>query len=517
MGKRTTTTIILAGIMVLLVMCAAAALSFSGMIHAQKVEASQVWSQNFSQAQSMKIIDLTGDGQDDLFIQNQDSAAIYDANGNQTFSTSFQLPGVTTLGDVTGDNVDDILIFHPGLPNVEVISKGQVIASLSADLPGLPARIIVVQFASGPEIILGDASGHLMALSPDGQTLWQARLGSDEIRGLDDVKIDGQTNLVAVNRDGQLAVIDAQGYPLWNDNAGTLRRMRAYDLDGNGTSEVITGGEYGAFTIWNAADGSQLHNLSLGQAISELRAVELNGDPSSMEIVAGGKNGGVWGIDSTGKKLWSHSLSDKVTEIAGIDINGDGAEEAVVGDDSGQVAIFSGDGGRENLASHASGIMRIDAGKLGDKRMVAIADGNSVEIQRLTLNSLPGFQFTPLLVGLIVSAIIIVIAWVIATLPPKPELKVALEDKSRESLEAQRRMLKENIADVERLRQSGEMTADAYLARLKQLRSELAANETAFKQAGYPVKVETFQCPHCGGTLELGMDKCEYCGQVILT
>jgi len=29
--------------------------------------------------------------------------------------------------------------------------------------------------------------------------------------------------------------------------------------------------------------------------------------------------------------------------------------------------------------------------------------------------------------------------------------------------------------------------------------------------------VETFKCPNCGGTLELGMDKCEYCGQVILS
>ena len=28
---------------------------------------------------------------------------------------------------------------------------------------------------------------------------------------------------------------------------------------------------------------------------------------------------------------------------------------------------------------------------------------------------------------------------------------------------------------------------------------------------------DRFTCPNCGGTLELGMDKCEYCGHVILT
>jgi hypothetical protein len=112
--------------------------------------------------------------------------------------------------------------------------------------------------------------------------------------------------------------------------------------------------------------------------------------------------------------------------------------------------------------------------------------------------------------------VILVIAGILSSIPPKPEMKVSYQDKSKESLEAQRRMLKEHIADVERLRKSGEMAGDAYLARLKRLRGDLAENEAAFKAAGYSVKVETFNCPNCGGTLELGMDKCEYCGQVIL-
>jgi hypothetical protein len=146
-----------------------------------------------------------------------------------------------------------------------------------------------------------------------------------------------------------------------------------------------------------------------------------------------------------------------------------------------------------------------------------IADLGRVEANKETLSSLPGFQFTPLVVGLVVSAVILIIAAIFASIPPKPELKVSFQNKSKESLEAERRMLKESIADVERLRKSGEVTGDAYLARLKRLRSDLADNETAFKQAGLQVKAETFACPNCGGTLELGMDKCEYCGQAILS
>jgi hypothetical protein len=255
----------------------------------------------------------------------------------------------------------------------------------------------------------------------------------------------------------------------------------------------------------------------LGQAVSEVREVELNGDPSSREIVVGGKEGGVWAFSNTGSKLWSSSLSDKVTEISGIDIDEDGKEEAVIGADSGEVVVFTGNGSRNSLTTHSTGIYRIDVGKLGTDRYVVIADGGKVDVEKVNFSSIPGFQYTPLIVGLIVSAIIFVIAGILVSIPQKPEMKVAFQNTSRESLEAQRRMLKESIADVERLRQSGEVTGDAYLARLKRLRADLADNEAAFKSQGYPIKVETIQCPNCGGTLELGMDKCEYCGQVLLS
>ena len=90
----------------------------------------------------------------------------------------------------------------------------------------------------------------------------------------------------------------------------------------------------------------------MGQAVTEVRVVELNGDPSSREFVVGGKDGGIWAFSfdgTTAKQLWTGSLSDKVTEISGIDVDGDGKEEAVIGDESGNVAVFTGDGTRNNL------------------------------------------------------------------------------------------------------------------------------------------------------------------------
>lgn len=511
---------IVAFVLVCLVMAVSGIFAFSGAVTAEKFGADVAWSKPYNAPESMKIIDVTGDGAGDLFLQTTDTVSVWDGNGESLFSFGYASPK-TTLGDADGDGVEDIIVYHRGEGmSVDVISKGQP-KTIAGPLDiGAPARVALIRFASGPQIVLGDTGGNLLSISLDGKPLWKASLGNEEIRGLDDAKINGATYLAAASHSGDVAVIDSNGQNVWQVSQEQLRRLRAFDLNADGNSELITGGEYGALNIYSAVNGNILFTKSIGQAVSEVREVELNGDPSSREFVVGGKDGGVWAFSfngSTATEMWSGSLSDKVTEISGIDVNEDGKEEAVIGDDSGKVAVFTENGTRNNLSQRSGGIARIDVGKLGNQRYVVIADQSSVEANKMNFSSIPGFQYTPLVVGVIVSAVILVIAAILASIPKKPELKVSFQDKSRESLEAERRMLKESIADVERLRKSGEVTGDAYLARLKRLRADLAENEAAFKSQGFPIKVETIQCPNCGGTLELGMDKCEYCGQVLLS
>ena len=511
---------VVAFIMVCLVMAVAGFFAFSGSIKAEKFGSDVEWSHPFANAESMKVIDLTGDGKDDLFIQSPDDLTVLDDTGKQIFDFGYQSMK-TTLGDVNGDNVEDIVVFHmKSSQAVDIISKGKSRELVNSLPVGAPSRVAVIRFSSGPQIVLGDTAGNVLSLSTSGKHLWKGKLGVNEIRGMDDVTVKGQMYVAIASYDGTISIFDSNGNTLWREDQEQLRRMRAFDLNGDGTSEIISGGEYGTFRIYNAADGSILFETSLGQPVSEVREVELNGDPSSREIVAGGKEGGVWAFSfdgATASQIWSGSMSDKVTEIAGIDVDDDGKEEAVIGDDNGKVAIFTANGTRSNLPDRSSGIARVDVGKLGSERYVVVADLSEVQVNKVNFSSIPGFQYTPLIVGLIISAVILVIAAILASIPPKPEMKVSFQDTSMESLNAQRRMLKESIADVERLRKSGEVTGDAYLARLKRLRADLADNESAFKKQGYNVKIETIQCPNCGGTLELGMDKCEYCGQVLLS
>jgi hypothetical protein len=511
---------VVAFVMICLVMGVSGVFAFSGLAAAEKFGSTVAWSQSYDTAESMKVIDLTGDGQDELFMQNTSSVYVLDGSGATVLYLDYASPK-TTLGDVNGDGVEDIVVYYFGNGlAVDVISKGQATVLAEGLNIGNPARVALIRFSTGPEIVLGDSSGAILALSTDGAPLWNSNVGSAEIRGMDDARIGGEVHVAIASNDGTVKVFASDGKNVWTVNQEELRRMRAFDLNADGNSEIITGGEYGLFRIYNAVDGGVLFEKSLGQAVSEVREVELNGDPSSREIVVGGKDGGIWAFSfngTTATQMWTGSLSDKVTEIAGLDINEDGKQEAVIGDDAGKVAVFTENGTRNNLPDHSSGITRIDIGKLGGERYVVIADYNEVQTNKVNFSSIPGFQYTPLVVGVIVSAIILVIAGILASIPPKPEMKLSLQDKSRESLEAERRMLKEHIADVERLRKAGEMSNEAYLSRLKRLRGDLAENEAAFKTANFPIKTETFACPNCGGTLELGMDKCEYCGQVILS
>ncbi len=518
--NRKTIPFIVAVVLSCFVMAAAGIFAVTGLVTAEKFNSNVVWTQPYPNAESMKVIDLTGDGQNELFIQSANNVTAFDGNGAILWSQNYDALK-TTLGDVDGDGVEDIIVFHRGSgASLDVISKGQTRQLAQSLAIGTPSRVAVIRFPTGPQIVLGDTSGNILAVDINGSPLWSARVGSSEIRGMDDARIGGQFHVAVATNDGSIAVFDAQGGEIWRSSQEQLRRMRAFDLNGDGTSEIITGGEYGTFRIYNAAEGRVLFEKSLGQAVSEIREVELDGDPSSREIVVGGKDGGVWAFSFDGtiaNQIWSGSLSDKVNEISGLDIDEDGRQEAVIGDDSGVVAVFTAEGSRNNLPKHSSGITRVDIGRLGGDRYVVIADYNEVKVNKVDFSSIPGFRFTPLLIGLLVSAVMLIIAAIIASIPPKPEMKLAIKNTSRESLDAERRMLKEHIADVERLRKSGEMSGDAYLARLKRLRGELADNEAAFKAAGYQVKAETFNCPNCGGTLELGMDKCEYCGQVILS
>ncbi len=209
---------IVAFILICIVMGASAFFAFSGAITAEKFGSDVAWSRPYSNAESMKVIDLTGDGQDDLFIQSPDNVSVLDSTGQPIFGFGYQSMK-TTLGDVNGDNVEDVIVYYVGTGmSVDVISKGQPKTIAQTLNIGFPARNAVIRFSSGPQIVLGDFSGSLLALSTNGQVLWDSDFGSEEVRGMDDAVVGGKMYVAVATHDGSLAVFDSQGKTLWKTN-----------------------------------------------------------------------------------------------------------------------------------------------------------------------------------------------------------------------------------------------------------------------------------------------------------
>ena len=90
------------------------------------------------------------------------------------------------------------------------------------------------------------------------------------------------------------------------------------------------------------------------------------------------------------------------------------------------------------------------------------------------------------------------------------------DEMSVEAQKARQRLLLESINDLKEMRTMGEVGGKAYLERIRQLREQLAEVNTALATLGVEVKAKTINCPHCTGTLELGTDRCEYCGQIVI-
>jgi outer membrane protein assembly factor BamB len=515
-------TIVLAVIMIVLVMGFTGFLTFTSDTPA-KVQTSSDWSYDLPEADSVKVIDLNGDGQDDVFVQNAQGVAILDANGNAFFQREGAV--VSTMGDVDGDGVEDVIIAEANSEVVMITAlrgDGSTIwnATIPARLQAL-SRIAVMRFDSGSQIVVGDNDGVLLSVNAQGQQLWQSRLSmGDYIRGLDEARIGGVVHIAAANHNGTVGLFDANGEQIWEYSLGEdLRRLRGYDLNGDGTTELLIGGDQSKLLLFESGQPDPAFSTTVGQAVTQIREGEVDGDPTAREFLVGGKEGGFWAYRLDGTELWSTVLPERVNDIDVADTDGDGQNEVFVGTDNGILAMFTDLSGREQtIKRYPSGVARISAGTLGgNPRVVVATKGDGVQSLAIAREAAP-FWYNPLLAGVIISVIIVVVAWFVASIPqrPAPTLETEAIDYSVEGLKAQRMMLHESIADVERLKASGEMPTSAYQARLKELRKQLADNEAALLKAGVEIHAQVSTCPACGGEIEPGQMKCDYCGTVIL-
>jgi outer membrane protein assembly factor BamB len=523
-----TVTIVLAVVLMVIVMTISVILFFSGAAAREKWDFQEVWTASFSGAESMKIIDLTGDKVKDVFLQSQSEVAILDAQGQEIWSQTYEMPA-TTMGDFNGDGTDDFVVIHwaagESVTATAYTGQGQELWSRALPNFGEPSRATSVDFQGDKvrEIVAGDMVGHLVCLSSQGEILWEYDLPSPTsivdayVRGLDDVSLAGTTAVAAANYAGQVVLLDGQGQPLWGveDFPERLRRLRAYDLDGDGNSEVTLGGEYGRLWALTGSKGEPLWSQFIGQRVQEIRDVEVDGDPATTEVAVGGKEGSLVVYNHQGQGLLSASPGGKVSEIAAIDMDDDGRNEILAGNDGGKLAVYDHQGSSLQSKMFTGEITRLDAGKLTDEDQFVVAAGREVSLLQMQSAKAP-FWYNTLVAGFIACLAIAAGAWAITNIAPAPKLQYSAEEMTIEGLRAKRKMYLESLHELKKAHQAGEVPAESYLARSKELREQVALAEAEMMKLGASIKPEMMKCPNCGGSIELGSDKCEYCGQTVI-
>jgi hypothetical protein len=296
------------------------------------------------------------------------------------------------------------------------------------------------------------------------------------MRGLDDARSvrDGKkTRHVAFAlQSGLFGVIGGDGAMAWTKKGDRLRRLRVVDLDGDGTSEVVTGLEGGSVGIWDIT-GKSVFTNGLGQAVTEVRAVEVDGDPQTRELGLGGKNGAVQVTRGPGA-IWSATVPGKVSAIGGVDLDGDGRDEIFVGTEEGGLSAFAPDG-RPLGSAPAGGKVESIVGVVSPlrDRLTIVAAGPAVTAWRLSHRAAPAW-YRPeagALVGLMA-----ILASGVALLGLRSQ-PVAAAEPEPDGAALRRDAVRAARAQVASLLAQGLARPDEAKERLKQLDRQLAKTE----------------------------------------
>lgn len=513
----------LAVILIVLVMGTAVFISFAGVADQAKYEQNVIWRANVAAADSVNITDLTGDGERDVFVQMAgEGFGVLDANGTVIFNESANGPVATTQGDVNGDGTPDIIAFTVGGNVAAYKGDGSLIWQRTLEGSLVPGRVLALDFENDgrSEIIVGDTDGALVALSSEGQPLWEYDLvGGGILRGLDEVQLPNGDVVAAGLEGGLVAVVDSQGNELWQTQADAgLRRLRAFPLGGPVNGRVFVGGVGGRLDVHQPDDGGPIvWSTSIGQAVNEIRPGEVDGNPATTEVIVGGKDGGIWAFSQDGQELWSASIGPKVGEIASINVPELGGPAILFGDENGGVTAYSTQGKRLFNFNVGGEVLRLEEGRLGSNTGIIVSDGREIAFYTFASQAAP-FWYTPIVAGILACLIIAGLAYYLMNnLKPAPTLQVSAQKMSVAAQKAQRRMVQESINDLKQMHDQGTVSSEAYLARMKTLRAQLAQTNEALMEMGEPIRAETIICPHCNGTLDLGTDRCDYCGQIVIT
>ncbi|RLC77606.1 MAG: hypothetical protein DRI61_11225 [Chloroflexi bacterium] len=481
-----------------------------------------------SPPETLKVIDLDGDGRDEVFAQTPEEIAVFSFEGEKLLSLKVA-DSKTTMGDFNGDGVDEFAVAWPEGSDLKVavynIGGEKLWESLVPSV-GRPTRGTSLDFEGDGrrEVVFGTQLSYVVCLDgATGQERWRYQLvpGIERediyVRGMDDALVNGKAYLAAASYSGVVNLLDGQGQVVWENTQfpGYLRRLRAGDMDGDGTSEIMLGGSGGTIWLLSARDGGLLWEEGIASKVTEARFLNVDDDPTTLELVVGGKKDVVVAFNRQGERLWTTFVIGKVLELKSFDYNLDGKPELLVGTSLGSVELLKGATCDHIATFWVEGVNVLDVGDFRKKGAYVAGYKDGVAVFKPVYIP-PPWWYTPLLPGFLLAVVVGVLAVLATRLQKAPKVTYTIQEMSLEALKARKKMLREVLEDVKRMHQSGQLDLQAYLAQSRSLREQLAAVETQLLKLQPDYKPELLKCPSCGAPLEIGLDRCPYCGQVLL-
>jgi outer membrane protein assembly factor BamB len=521
-------TILVAGVvLILFILVGSVVLQLSGTMPRAQIDQQRIWDAPIAggEVETLKVIDLTGDGQDEIFAQTPSQVAVFTSEGRTLFSQNLS-SAKSTMGDMDGNGVEDFAIAEPQGNGLHVVAYtgdgGRLWENIVPDV-GAPTRGLTLDFEGDGkrEVIFGSDAGVLVVLEGDtGELRWLYTFSPDTpenlyVRGTDDARQAGVMHLAGATYGGDVVLLDGVGATAWEILfPDEVRRLRAYDMNGDGTSEILLGGLNGLVWMVSAAgDNNLLWQTSIGSRVDEARFLELDGDPTQTEVAIGGKNGGVSAYTVAGTTLWQRTVAGKVRELATLDTDDDGQNELLVAAD--KVYLLDGRTGNTLSTFPVGAPPALDTGDFGGTQGYVADTGGKLSVFRVSYKPRPWWS-SPITIGLLLALIIAVVSVVLARIDWDKGTVYNVQGQSLEALRAKKRMLRDVLDDTQRVYADGQISAQVYLEKSRQEREQLAAVEEQILKLNPDYKPEVFRCPACAGPVEIGMDQCPYCNHVLL-
>ena len=323
-----------------------------GTADAQEVAWTFTPPQGFSDA-SPAVGDVNGDGKTEIILATT-SGQVFALDGKGSEIWRYEKGDVyffpPTIADVTGDAKVEVLVLNRA-GSVQCLDGATGKLVWDAILPGrlecgnTTLAVGDVDGDGGNDIVTGNFEGIVYCLRGSGEQMWvfKGDLGRVNCPAIADLDGDAKAEILVSGDKTPLVCLSSTGKELWRVKDGIGGSPFVYNLDRQGTPEIVTG--IGANLVALDATGKTLWSCPMKKEMdSALAIADANGD-GDVEIYAVDLAGNLVCASPKGQVLWSASVEERARRSPSIgDIDGDGKNEILVAGYSRAVHVFDADG-----------------------------------------------------------------------------------------------------------------------------------------------------------------------------